>query len=242
MENKQVVIVVNGIEECVCVGSCLHEILQERNMVFMPCAGHGRCGKCKILASGILSEPNEKERAYLTKQELEKGVRLACQAKVLGECYISTIQEGTMEVVLNEPFVSKATEGIPLTEKMVPETRIEMSFTRESMSSIEKVEAPKRMFETLGAAVDIGTTTLAVSLYNEQGLVGKQGAINPQITFGADVISRMEQSLNGKSEQLANAVQREIVNLLEQLCQKYGYCTEHIVYIDFCKNVDASCA
>ena len=69
MENKQVVICINGIEQRVNQGVYLSEILQELKDFRMPCAGHGRCGKCKVLVQGILSEPKEQEQKYLTKKE-----------------------------------------------------------------------------------------------------------------------------------------------------------------------------
>ena len=200
MENNQIVISVNGTEQRVGTGVFLHEILQEKKDFRMPCAGHGRCGKCKVFAKGVLSEPSEKERSYLTKQELEGGVRLACQTKVLGPCQISAMQEGTMEVILDKNPMQNRFAG----------------------------KAENRMFRKLGAAVDIGTTTLAVSLLDEQGLVGQLGAINPQAAFGADVISRMEQSLNGKSEQLAKAVRQGIADLLKKICEKHGHSVEEI--------------
>ena len=93
MENKQAVVLVNGTEKNVPIGVYLHEILQEVKDFAMPCAGYGRCGKCKVWATGTLSEPNEKECTYLTKQELEQGIRLACQTKVLGSCHVSYKQE-----------------------------------------------------------------------------------------------------------------------------------------------------
>lgn len=200
MENKQVVIYINGIERSVNQGVYVSEILQEMSDFRMPCAGHGRCGKCKVWAKGVLSELKEKERNYLTKQELENGIRLACQTKVLGLCKISSIQEGTIEVLLN----------------------------KETMQHTFIVENTKPMFKKLGVAVDIGTTTLAVSLYDKHGLAGQMGTINPQVAFGADVISRIEHSLYGKGEQLAKAVQHGIVDLLEQLCGMYGYRAEEI--------------
>ena len=198
MENKQVVICVNGIEQRVNPGVYLSEILQEMKDFRMPCAGHGRCGKCKVLAQGMLSEPKEQEQNYLTKKELESGIRLACQTKVLGPCHISLIQEETIDVLLEKATIHPTLENTKL------------------------------MFQKLGVAVDIGTTTLALSLHNEYGLVGQVGAINPQVVFGADVISRIEHSLNGKGEQLAKAVQSGIADLLEQVCQKYGHHVEEI--------------
>ena len=132
---------------------------------------------------------------------MERGIRLACQTKVLGACNISSIQENAIEVVLEK----QTTQNTFVTNNIKP------------------------MIQNLGAAIDIGTTTLAVSLYNSHNLIGQLGTVNPQITFGADVISRMEHSLNGKSEQLAKSIQYGIADLLQQLCQTYGY---HVKEID----------
>ena len=198
MENKQVEICINGIKQSVTLGVCLSEVLQEMKEFRMPCAGHGRCGKCKVWAKGALSEPNEKERQYLTTKELENDIRLACQTKVLGSCNILLLSEGTIDVLLE----------------------------KEQSAAVTKCTKP--MFQKLGVAIDIGTTTIAVSLYNKQGLVGQIGGINPQVVFGADVISRIEHSLNGKSEQLAKSIQDGIADLLEKLCGNYGYHTEEI--------------
>lgn len=198
MENKQVEICINGIKQNVTIGVYLSEVLQKMKGFRMPCAGHGRCGKCKVWAKGALSEPNEKERQYLTTKELEKDIRLACQTKVLGSCNILLLSEGTIDVLL------------------------------EKEQSIVVTNYTKPMFQKVGVAIDIGTTTIAVSLYNKQGLVGQIGGINPQVVFGADVISRIEHSLNGKSEQLAKLIQDGIADLLEKLCGNYGYHTEEI--------------
>ena len=45
MENKQVLVSVNGTEKNVPIGVYLHEILQEEKDFAMPCEGYGRCGK-----------------------------------------------------------------------------------------------------------------------------------------------------------------------------------------------------
>lgn len=56
-----------------------------------PCGGHGKCGKCKVLAQGSLSELTESELIRLTGDEIAKGVRLACLARVLGDCKVETL-------------------------------------------------------------------------------------------------------------------------------------------------------
>ncbi len=56
------------------------------------CGGVGTCGKCRILANDhkILSAITLAEKRMLKGEELEKGFRLACQARVLdhGEIYV----------------------------------------------------------------------------------------------------------------------------------------------------------
>ena len=42
-----------------------------------PCGGRGACGKCAVELRGAVSEPNA--------AELRAGVRLACQALLLGD-------------------------------------------------------------------------------------------------------------------------------------------------------------
>ncbi len=87
----------------------------------------------------------------------------------------------------------------------------------------QEVPGENRIFRTLGAAVDIGTTTLAGQLYNTKGLVAQAGCANPQGAFGADVISRIERSLAGEGELLAEAVRRGIDQLLTRMCLDGGY-------------------
>ena len=75
-----------------------------------PCGGHGKCGKCKVIARGNLSEPEPSEIDLLG-EELEKGARLACRARVLGECEIFTEQnhgESKVETGGNGEVVAKS--------------------------------------------------------------------------------------------------------------------------------------
>ncbi len=61
-------------------GDTLLNILQD-NGIFVenPCAGKGLCGKCKIrIIEGSINEPTEEEVRYLSKEELEDGIRLSC--------------------------------------------------------------------------------------------------------------------------------------------------------------------
>lgn len=65
-----------------------------------PCGGHGRCGKCRVRASGALSLPCEAEKKHLSAEELASGVRLACLTYALGDCVIETSGVSEEETVV----------------------------------------------------------------------------------------------------------------------------------------------
>lgn len=59
----------------------LHMLLEEAGFYGMrPCGGLGKCGKCAVTLSGEVSAPNEAEAAA--------GLRLACQAQILGNAQV----------------------------------------------------------------------------------------------------------------------------------------------------------
>lgn len=83
--------------------------------------------------------------------------------------------------------------------------------------------APEPIFEKYGAAVDIGTTTLAARLYDRTGaLLAQAAAPNPQRIYGADVITRTEKSLAGERESLARCIRDGIDSLLRQMSAQAG--------------------
>ncbi len=54
-----------------------------------PCAGRGSCLKCKVIAEGALSPPDEKEMEGLTQAEQASNYRLACRARVVGDVNVT---------------------------------------------------------------------------------------------------------------------------------------------------------
>lgn len=71
-------------------------------------------------------------------------------------------------------------------------------------------------FTSYGAAIDIGTTTLALHLYDNHNLLAEVTALNPQAYFGADVISRITRSLDGEGGELASCVRQALAALLQE--------------------------
>ena len=70
-----------------------------------------------------------------------------------------------------------------------------------------------------GFAVDIGTTTIAISLVglNSKNVLKTHTTINKQRAYGADVVARMQASNQGQSEILRNSIRVDLTNGFKQL-------------------------
>lgn len=73
-----------------------------------------------------------------------------------------------------------------------------------------------------GVAVDIGTTTVACHLVNlENGkTVAVAGEGNAQRSYGADVISRIQASVEGRLEEMAEVIRKQLGEMIETLCRE----------------------
>lgn len=189
--NKKVTLKVDNKEYTVLKGTVLSSFIKTD----MPCGGHGNCGKCRIYASGEISEMTERERTFLTDDEIKNGIRLACFTKALGECEIFTLSQSDTKVV----------------------------------TDIGSVKSLLPVFKNYGIAVDVGTTTVAMALYDTSGnTVATAGDLNPQSIHGADVISRIGAALDGKAKELAELIRGKISGLTQMLCKKAKISTKEI--------------
>ncbi len=160
------------------------------------CGGAGTCEECRVrVLTGSLSAPTPSEEAALGAAALAEGWRLACQAEARSDVRLHIPPES-----LTAPQRLQ-TEG--LEAEIIPEP---------------VVRAPG----AYGLAVDIGTTKLAAYLVRlESGeTVARAGAMNPQIAYGEDVVSRIAYA--GREPQGAKRLQSVLVDtlnsLLEQMC------------------------
>lgn len=75
-----------------------------------------------------------------------------------------------------------------------------------------------------GAAVDIGTTTIALLLYDLSSgkCLGSASMLNPQTTIAADVIGRIDASMKGQTDRLLRMAEDAVNTLLVSACGKAG--------------------
>ncbi len=73
-----------------------------------------------------------------------------------------------------------------------------------------------------GAAIDIGSTTIAINLCNltDGSIESNQGSMNPQIRFGEDLMSRVSYCMQnpGSQEKLTQAVRTAVNELIHKAC------------------------
>ena len=88
-------------------------------------------------------------------------------------------------------------------------------------TSIQKIKKNTQNKYKIGAAVDIGTTTVVLSIYDLQNgnCIASKTALNPQSTTAADVIGRIEAAINGQLENLQNA----IISCIKKLAESTGF-------------------
>lgn len=122
---------------------------------------------------------------------------------------------GNCEVIANgEPVRSCITwlEEDTVVEDLSAETEMQMPPGAVTITGQEGLAK-----EGYGLAVDIGTTTIAGYLYKfpEGELVKEVGMVNPQVKYGADVVTRMEYALKGGGENLRECLVEQIKKLAE---------------------------
>ena len=202
-----------------------------------PCGGRGTCGKCRVIVHGEFSDPTGAERGRLSEEELQGGVRLACQAKVLGRGTVEIprttrrlsqkiLDEGVRREVPLRPDVRR--RCITLPEPSLQDQRSDFQRLRDELgedgdglvadlgllrelphalrekafrvsvvladSAILAIDPGDGTDGCYGIAFDIGTTTVVGYLIGlaTGELLGAAALMNPQVTYGDDVISRID--------------------------------------------------
>ena len=216
----------------------LREILQQQNRyISAPCNGNGTCGKCIVRYKTGATEPTKQDREFLSEKQLEQGYRLACQSYPMGE-YVVEIPEPEEMIEVLSQWENQRTEEIPKNTaedfakacktadgEGFTETRTPADVKASSgIQNKETVEGtPEKIKNAIyGICIDIGTTTLAALLVNLKTEADCQTAVsvNHQRTYGADVLSRIDASNNGKKWEIQRCIRQDLQKLIRELLQK----------------------
>ena len=162
-----------------------------------PCGGKGTCGKCKV----TVTKPYYKEV-------------LACQTKI---CDGMEIIVGRKESTgTKEDSMVVLTNGGSISEKFNEHVNRNVVLQEDAANEPEKVESNAGTL----AACDIGTTTVVCYLIDKETgqIISTRSGANPQRSFGADVLSRIDAAARTDDNDKVNGglqmMQSQIVSLL----------------------------
>ena len=171
-----------------------------------PCGGKKTCGKCKVkIKDGFefVSAPGETEKKYLTERDIKNNIRYACMCEISGDV---TVELNTDK---DNNKLKIQTDGLK-SENITPDKF--------------KIIANGKNSDIYGAAVDIGTTTVAVYLYDmiTGNCLGVATEENPQRVYGADVITRINYTIENPDglNNLKNLILSLIFKLIKNLCDE----------------------
>jgi uncharacterized 2Fe-2S/4Fe-4S cluster protein (DUF4445 family) len=170
-------------------GESLLDILQ-RNQVYLEaaCGGTGRCGKCKVKFITGVPPITEADRKFIQAKQLANGWRLACFSFPKEDCTIQMDpqEESDFTIVANYHSVTSSGQSA----KAQPQENATGYFI----------------------GVDIGTTTIAISLIEagSKKMCQTVTRINRQRMYGADVMTRIQASVAGKQEELKECITMDL--------------------------------
>jgi uncharacterized 2Fe-2S/4Fe-4S cluster protein (DUF4445 family) len=244
-------------------GITVGELLRSYASQFgFPCNGNGTCGKCRVRVEGEVSPPTENETRLLSAAELAGGIRLGCQTVLLGPAAIEfaepsggqILTEGAGEAVaLNSLWESKALAAPADWEECARQLNLSCPPERVALEAIANAApASTVMLEFFngriigainavepevkyGAAIDIGTTTVAAYLVNlgTGAVENKASCYNPQARYGADVISRIQHAAEPAGlEELHRSIIGAVNELIGQLIRSNHLSTEQIIQLN----------
>ena len=264
-------------------GTPLRELLLREGLLLdFPCGGRGLCGQCTL----IIQPPTKSGRGgrkKLQEEAIARGLRLACQAEIEGDCTVTIPEEKGIEVAWKDPAAVESS-ALVYGEKVIRRRHLQLDppSLEDQRADWERLadglrdpagEAPAAapaqlppvrpetvegfartlregkwqvdaVFEgnallclrasaeepVFGFAVDLGTTTVDMSLHNlETGrLLARKALLNRQTAFGADVISRTH-NFQDKREEVRAAALETIEECARLLLAETGVGPEQVV-------------
>ena len=218
-----------------------------------PCGARGTCGKCRVQAVGSVSEPSAHEVQILKRSDAPDTVRLACRTRIVGQAWVTFIKDTprVLHTLASRLDLETDRENAGVVKSFdASENKTIVRFA----DGTEFSEEGNTTSVLYGVSVDIGTTSLEVSLrdFFQNKRLCVTTALNPQVGIAADVIGRIDHAVrirDGKN-QLKFLVINAINELIDEVCSTAGISASDIYQVALAGNsamtylalgLDASC-
>jgi len=174
-----------------------------------PCGGRGICGRCRISEGG--------------------KVHLACRTFPTSNLSIELVDNfKDSNVQVEDSLLSNQTEIISAV--VINENDSSLDYFQGG--SFKKIASLDELFEPLGLAIDLGTTTIVVSLISllTGKLLATASQLNPQTKYGHDVMSRIEKASTDEGLKLLRDLAVDSINgLIKNVTDEAVVSAENIV-------------
>ena len=188
--------------------SLLQTLVENGVYISAACGGAGKCGKCKVRFMEGATEITADDEACLSKEELEAGWRLSCLSHPEADCVIEVESDDESDFAIVSDYQDKKEQA-------------------------EQVDEAGYYI-----AIDIGTTTIAINLIGttSKAVCQTHTTINRQRAYGADVISRIQASVDGKGEELRESIQRDLLEGITEVVEMEGIAPSQVEKIAIAGN------
>ncbi|OAA90511.1 ASKHA domain-containing protein [Clostridium ljungdahlii] len=203
-----------------------------------PCNATGVCGKCKVkVVSNNLEDIIQDGEHHLSDEEKAQGFVLSCQSKVMADVDIEVISNNSNKTlqILNhgQSFDIELDSFIKKEYKDDGKTYV---YAGERIIGEEEGDTAALNY---GLVVDIGTTTLVVSLVNIN--TGEElhsvSALNPQSLHAQDVLSRIKFASDEKGlDIMYSGISKELNSMTEKITKETGIDKKYIYEAIFSGN------
>ncbi len=174
--------------------SLMSALLRGGIYISAACGGKGRCGKCGVRMYDGVTDAGEPDRKFFSEKQLSQGIRLACSAYPTGDCRLEILGNDEEEFEVVTDY-----RGAPAGKDKITEERYVI-------------------------AIDIGTTTLALSLVGctDGAVCHTVTSVNHQRVYGADVISRIQAANEGKLSEESRCIRTDLCGNMCRLLAEAG--------------------
>jgi len=208
----------------------LEERMYQRNDKFK---GLRLACRTRILGDLVVDVPERSQEnlAYISKKNTAREFELQPVIRLLdielAEATMDTnpsatenILERLAEQSINATIHPELLRGL---QPLVHETKGKLTVVIRDANQVVGLY-PQSAPRVVGAAVDIGSTTLALYVYDllSGELLYETSAMNPQIQFGEDLMSRVSYVMmnKGGDQKLTNAVRRKLTEMFHEACKQ----------------------
>jgi uncharacterized 2Fe-2S/4Fe-4S cluster protein (DUF4445 family) len=174
-------------------------------------------------------EESQEHRAYISKKNAAQEYTLSPSVQLI-DCQLEKPTLDENPSATENLLAQLRKQGINATfdfsllkdfQSLIQKTNGELSVAVRDSNKVIAVY-PKGDHQIIGCAIDIGSTTLALYVYDLQTgkLVFESSSMNPQIRYGEDLMSRVSYVMMNKDgdKKLTTAVHSKLTEMLHEAC------------------------